>query len=237
LAWTARIPAIVCLFAVAGSITDYARHGPVPSAQAIVVGLLAGATALCFVYYGALVETRFSASRALRVMPRVFLQDVVLFAILGVFFLLNSGGHGAGGTGGGAGRTRGARQNFASTLVDPAEFARILGTPEVQVRAEGFDTPIGSLAHVTGMDTRGRTRVRLWVHVHQQATAEHLWARASRSAQLVPGPGDAAVRTGGRFIYKRAGTVVELRLARADDMAVPDLAALAHAVDRRLQTS
>ncbi len=97
---------------------------------------------------------------------------------------------------------------------------------------------MGSLARVIGMDARGRARARLWLHVYQQRAAEQHWARAVRSAPPVKGPGDAAVSSGDRFTFKRGDTVVELRLTKKPDgPEAPDLAALAEALDRRLQQS
>ena len=237
LVWTARIPAIACLVVLAASVLESVWHGPVAPGEAAVIGVVAAAGTLGFVYYGALIETEFSRARALREMPRVFVQDVLLLAVFGFLALLSqTGGHDSGGGGGGGGRSAGRRSNFASGLIDPVEFAGILGTEKVEVRAEGFDGPMGSLAGVVGMDARGRRRVRLWIHVYQERAAENRWARAIRSAQPVAGPGDAAVTSGDRFTFKRGDTVVELRLLKKeDDMPVPDLATLAASVNKRLE--
>jgi hypothetical protein len=174
-------------------------------------------------------------------MPRVFLQDVLLLAIFGVLALVSTAGgrdfgRGGGGGGGGGGRSAGLRSNFASGLVDPVEFAGILGAQKVEATADGFEGPMGSLARITGMDARGRTSMRLWLHVYQAKAAEHRWARAIASGRPATGPGDAAVTSGDRFTFKRGDTVVELRLTKKPSgMPAPDLANLAAAVNRRLQ--
>ena len=178
---------------LAASVLDYVWRGPVAPGEAAVIGLVAAAGTLGFVYYGALVETGFSPARALREMPRVFLQDVLLLAIFGVLALVSTAGgrdfgRGGGGGGGGGGRSAGLRSNFASGLVDPVEFAGILGAQKVEATADGFEGPMGSLARITGMDARGRTSMRLWLHVYQAKAAEHRWARAiaSRSSAVTP---------------------------------------------------
>jgi hypothetical protein len=148
LVWTAKIPALACLVVVVATALDYVWRGPVAPEEAAVIGLVAAAGTLGFVYYGALIETGFSPARALRKMPRVFLQDVLLLAIFGVLALLSTAGGrdfggGGGGGGGAGGRSAGLRSNFASGLVDPVEFAGILGTQEVRARGDGFDGPMG----------------------------------------------------------------------------------------------
>lgn len=202
-----------------------------------MIALVASAGTIAFVYYGALIETDFASARALREMPRVFLQDVLLFAIFGVFTLFSPGGRDFGGGGDGAGRGSGARRsNYASALVDPVEFARVLGTQQVEVKADGFDTPLGSLASVVALDAKGRTLARFWIHVYQQRAAEQHWARAITSAQPVAGPGESAVSSGDRFNFKRGDTVVELRVTKGQGgLPAPALATLAAAVDRRLR--
>lgn len=238
LAWTARLPAVACLIALAGSVLDYVGHGPVPPREAAVVALLAAAGTAGFVYYGALIETAFSPPRALRAMPRVFLLDVVLFAVVAFLSLLSQAGGRdfGGGDGGGGPRSSGFRSNFASGLVDPVEFAAILGARQVEAKADGFDTPMGSLARIIATDEKGKTRARLWLHVYQQRAAGQHWLRAIRTAQPVAGPGDAAVRSGDRLTFKSGDTVVDLRLSgNRNGLAPPDLGSLAAAVNRRLQ--
>lgn len=241
--WTARVPAVACLLVLGGSILDFFYRGPIAPWLAAVVGVVAAAGTVAFVYYGALLETEFNTPRALREMPRVFLQDVLLFGIVAVVSLLAPGGRDFGGGGDGGGRTGGARplgsprrSNFASGLVDPVEVAGILGTQHVEVRADGLEGPTGSLASIVGTDARGKIRARVWLHVYQQRAAEYHWARASASAQPVQGPGDAALSSADRFTFKRGDTVVELHMTKKPDAgAAPNLAGLASAVDRRLQ--
>jgi hypothetical protein len=240
LGWAARIPATAGLLVLVAAAIDLLVRGPVPRWQATVLIVLSAVIVAVFVYLGALVEADFHPALAIRRVPAVFAQAALLLTVVWLYTLASNTGSGGGGGGGGAGGGGAAgsqlvrRTNLASELVDPAEFAAILGVRTMRAEANWLSTAGSSRAVAFGTDDIRRKRPRVTIAVSQGRVAELKWARANQSQAIAGGPGEAAHVTGNLLIFKRNDRIVELRLSAYNGDTGQKLLELGGAVDRRL---